>query len=104
MKAGRNRPAELPDAAKVQKTPFGDAVSEWMANQLKTGLTPRAVGEQVLGAIQQNRFYILTHPDWTPLIAQRIERAVKGENPQRAQVPGLDQLMQLLQARMNQGG
>lgn len=104
MRAGRNRPEDLPHAAPVQKTPFGEAVSEWMTDQLKNGLTPRAVGDQVLTAIQENRFYILTHPDWTPLISQRIERVVNGENPQMAQVPGLDKLMQLLQARMSKGG
>jgi NAD(P)-dependent dehydrogenase (short-subunit alcohol dehydrogenase family) len=103
MNAARNRPAELPDAAETPRTPVTEVFVEWFAGQLKHGLSPRAVGDQVLAAIRDNRFYILTHPEWTPLVTLRTQRLVNGENPQLLRVPGVDQLLEMLQARVGRG-
>ncbi len=37
------------------------------------GMDPRAAGDHVLEGIRQNRLYILSHPEFEPLIRQRFE-------------------------------
>jgi hypothetical protein len=56
------------------------------------------VGEQVLAAIRDERFYILTHPSWTPAIEQRMQDIVRGNNPTLFPVPGAESLMTRLAA------
>jgi short-subunit dehydrogenase len=50
----------------------------------KRGLDPRAVGEQVLAAIRQQRFYIFTqleYPRYAKHIRHRMEQLLNAENP-----------------------
>ena len=35
----------------------------------------------VLDAVQTDRFYILTHPEWTPMIEQRMTDVLEGRQP-----------------------
>jgi NAD(P)-dependent dehydrogenase (short-subunit alcohol dehydrogenase family) len=79
VNAARNRPAELPQAS--PDGPFTAAIREWLTAQLKSGLSPRNVADQVLAAIRDERFYILTHPEWKPLIEQRMKDVLSGSNP-----------------------
>lgn len=92
----RNRPAELSNDAPAPATPVRQAVREWLGEQLKQGLSPRAVGEQVLAAIRDERFYILTHPATTPAIEQRMLDIVRGDNPTPIPIPGIESLMKKL--------
>ena len=94
----RNRPAELTDDAPPPVTPVTEAIREWLGEQLKQGLSPRAVGEQVLAAIRDERFYILTHPDATPAIEQRMQDLVRGDNPTPLPIPGIVSMMKKLAA------
>jgi short-subunit dehydrogenase len=94
----RNRPAELTNDAPTPVTAVSQVVREWVGEQLKQGLSPRAVGEQVLAAIRDERFYILTHPSWTPAIEQRMQDIVRGNNPTLFPVPGAESLMTRLAA------
>ncbi|HEX8114525.1 MAG TPA: SDR family NAD(P)-dependent oxidoreductase [Kofleriaceae bacterium] len=94
----RNRPAELANDAPAPVTPVGQAIREWVSEQLKQGLTPRAVGEQVLAAIRDERFYILTHPSETPVIEQRMRDIVRGNNPALLPILGIESLMKRLGA------
>ena len=96
ISSARNRPAELADT--TETGPVGDVVRQWMAEQLKQGLSARQVGNQVLAAIREDRFYILTHPDWNPMIERRMQNILAGENPQLLPPPGLESLMQKLAA------
>jgi hypothetical protein len=66
--------------------------------QLKQGLSPRAVGDQVLAAIRDVRFYILTHPEYQPLIEQRMKDILSGSNPTAMPPAGAESLMQKLTA------
>ena len=96
LSSARNRPAELADT--TETGPVGDVVRQWMAEQLKQGLSARQVGNQVLAAIREDRFYILTHPDWNPMIERRLQNILAGENPQLLPPPGFESLMQKLAA------
>jgi NAD(P)-dependent dehydrogenase (short-subunit alcohol dehydrogenase family) len=67
-----------------QNVPTGEAarqLREQAAQVLKGGLDPRAVGELVLDAIREERFYIFTHPQLNAILAQRFQHIVNGENP-----------------------
>jgi hypothetical protein len=81
-----------------------DVYVEWFQSQLKHGLRPREVGDRVLAALRARQFYILTHPDFTPLIEQRMKRILASENPQLSPPPGYDLLIQMLQARLADQG
>jgi hypothetical protein len=39
------------------------------------------VAEQVLTAIRDERFYILTHPELNPVIERRVRDMLNGNNP-----------------------
>jgi hypothetical protein len=46
---------------------------EAMRQFVVSGMSPRQVGEIVLAAIEANKLYILTHPDFKPFVQQRLE-------------------------------
>jgi hypothetical protein len=81
-----------------QPSPVAAVFREWFAEQVKQGLHPRKVAEQVLSAIRDERFYILTHAEWLPYLEQRMKDLVSGSNPTLLPVPGIDSLMQKLSA------
>jgi NAD(P)-dependent dehydrogenase (short-subunit alcohol dehydrogenase family) len=95
----RNRPPELADRAEPMSGPVVEAFREWFTEQLKQGLSPRRVGDQVLAAIREDRFYILTHPDWNPVIERRMRAILAGENPTAVPPPGFETFLQKLAAR-----
>jgi len=98
LNSARNRPPELADTAAPMTGPIIDAFRQWFGDQVKQGLSPRRVGDQVLAAILDDRFYILTHPDWNPLIERRMQNILAGENPNPLPPPGAETLMQKLTA------
>jgi hypothetical protein len=81
LNSRRNQPAESAHASPPRTAPATHALRERAAEALKKGLTPRAVGEQVLAAIRDERFYILTHPELNPFIEQRMQDLLTGNNP-----------------------
>jgi NAD(P)-dependent dehydrogenase (short-subunit alcohol dehydrogenase family) len=76
LSCARNRPPELADTAEPMTGPVVDVFRQWFVEQLKQGLSPRQVGDQVLAAIRDDRFYVLTHPDWNPAIERRMRSTV----------------------------
>ena len=98
LNAERNRPAQFADATPPPTGPMAQAGREWFAQQLKQGLSPREVGKQVLAAIRDERFYILTHPHWTPLIEARMKEILSGNNPTPRPQPGIELLSQKVNA------
>lgn len=76
--AGRNRPDSLasgrestfatPDS--TDQTPNLDDADE-RTNVLRNIIEPAVVGDMVLHAIQENQFYIFTHPDFAPIVKAR---------------------------------
>lgn len=77
----RNRPTRLSDAGTWPRTPEIDALYSQHLERIRRGLNPRTVGEQVLQAICDERFYVLTHPEWIEHMEHRVKQIVGGENP-----------------------
>ncbi len=79
MESERNRPAELP------VPPLGQAevgYAEMMRQRVGAGLAPVEVARQVLEAIRDDRFYIITDPDeWKPFIRERMDDILGDRNP-----------------------
>jgi len=50
-----------------------EARDQEIVQAVENGLSPQAVTELVFDAIKDERFYILTHPEFTPFIQQRME-------------------------------
>lgn len=80
--AGRNRPDSAGPSA-VEES----ALTEVISGLINSGIEPSAVAEMVVDAVKNRRFYILTHPDWNPMIQDRVERIVTGQDPAVASLP-----------------
>ncbi len=78
--SGRNMPADvaatLPERA-VEATGLQSVMESLVAN----GIDPALVGEAVLDAILNDRFWILTHDESKPGVLARAEEIVNGINP-----------------------
>lgn len=73
LDSGRNRPPKLRNP---EQTPTGREQVSWLeqARQaLESGMSPQQIADHVFAAIRQERFWILTHPEWNPQIQQRME-------------------------------
>ena len=94
----RNQPADSgPGQCAADRTRLR-RLSGVFEEQVRNGLCPRRVGELVLEAIREDRFYVLTHPEANPAIEQRTQRMLAGENPAPLPPPGFDVLLQRLAA------
>lgn len=85
--AERNRPVELENGP-VKMPPQGQAFRELMKavkTGIETGMSPLKVADKVFEAIKKERFYILTHPELTPLIELRVDSLLSGDNPRNPQ-------------------
>ncbi|HMC43211.1 MAG TPA: hypothetical protein VKI20_09390, partial [Acidimicrobiales bacterium] len=59
-----------------------DAMASGAFQQLlETGMDPMAVADQVLDAVREERFWILTHPEADPAIRTRAEDILERRNP-----------------------
>ena len=84
--AGRNRPGAangLPVSDGAEQAGFADVVG----SLIESGLDPADVAAQVLDAVRQDRFYVLTHPEWDAMIAERTERIIARQDPGAASLP-----------------
>ena len=82
MDSARNRPIELQNEPGGESiTPEVEAVIQEMVQAVQTGLSPQRVADDVFNAIVNEKFYILTHPDYKPLIQKRIENILLERNP-----------------------
>lgn len=76
--SARNRPASLADTA--------EATGPRTASGVQPTLTADEAAWQVVDAVRAGRFWILTHADYTPVIADRAARIGTGERPIRPPV------------------
>lgn len=75
----RNRPGgPIPDSELDEESRY---LRERMRTALQHGLQPRQVAERVLEAVVNDRFYVLPHPHWKPLIRSRMEAILNDEPP-----------------------
>lgn len=82
MESGRNRPGELQNApGSVVLAPETKARIQEIAHAVQSGSSPQQVAQQVFDAVKKEQFYILTHPEWKPLIRQRMENILNEESP-----------------------
>ena len=88
LDSARNRPAGLEDATPVQSD-AADAAA-FIRDQVEKGHRPTRVGELVLSAIREERFYVFTDSDWSPLIEDRMRIILDGRNPARLPPPGVE--------------
>jgi NAD(P)-dependent dehydrogenase (short-subunit alcohol dehydrogenase family) len=58
-----------------------------VAGLIDSGLEPDDVAAQVLDAVRERRFYVLTHPDWNGQITDRVDRVVGGQDPGVTMLP-----------------
>jgi len=79
--AGRNRPAELARTADAITDTQREQIDSVVRNLLKTGLQPSAVADQVLEAIQEDKLYIITHPEMDFIIKERFDNILSRNNP-----------------------
>ena len=76
MSSARNRPVDLQDEP-APVNPELQATRERFRSALEAGMPPQEVADQVFKAIREERLYILTHPEYTPKIQERIENILK---------------------------
>lgn len=93
----RNRPAEFAAQSAAPKR-LDETFRKWFSELLKNSMSPREVGDQVLAAIRDERFYVLTHPEWAPLIEQRMQDILLGRNPTPRPLPGVEAATRRAQA------
>ncbi len=91
--ADRNQPDDVAaavEAAAADATPgpvSAEDLKEMIDGFIAEGLRPSVVAQMVLEAIEQRRFYVLTHPEWQSMVSDRVDRMLSGENPSMA-LPG----------------
>jgi NAD(P)-dependent dehydrogenase (short-subunit alcohol dehydrogenase family) len=80
VNAERNRPAELRNES-VTMTPEMQAAVAALTAAMEISMLPLQVADLVFDAIMNERFYILTHPEWTEVIQLRTDNLLRMENP-----------------------
>ena len=77
-----------PEAVKShQETEAGRQMVAGMKQFLGMGMPAREAGEIVLQAIRDERFYILTHPEWASMVEGRVQGILDGSEPLRPPPP-----------------
>ncbi len=78
MESSRNRPPELQDGLALSDD---NPIVKGMYAAVEAGISAHQVAEQVFTAIQAEQFYILTHPEYNPMVQRRMEDIVSQRNP-----------------------
>jgi NAD(P)-dependent dehydrogenase (short-subunit alcohol dehydrogenase family) len=88
MDAARNRPPALRNAPSTTTlTPEVEAALEAYRQAIEAGMSPSKVADCVFQAIVDRQFYILTHPEFKPMIEARMAALVDGQNPLDLRTP-----------------
>jgi NAD(P)-dependent dehydrogenase (short-subunit alcohol dehydrogenase family) len=78
VESDRNRPADEHGAHETSEAE--QEFQSGAARQLKKrGLDPNDVAQLILSAIREDRFWIVTHPDWLDVLKERVEGMTVGE-------------------------
>jgi short-subunit dehydrogenase len=93
----RNRPDTVPPPPELtqEEALFRKAFGIW----LERGLDPKDVGRQVLDAIREERFYVITH-DYDAVIEDRMKAILEKENPGVREPP--QDLLEIFQELVSQ--
>ena len=79
-------PADLRALEGAQLEELCGEMREFMRAMVAGGMSPDAVAEQVVDAVRDNRFWILTHPESPDAVLARAQEIVNGINPGPAQI------------------
>lgn len=71
--ASRNRPSSLPTTREVTFERANTDPETVASNVMRNIIEPGVVGDMVLHAVQNDQFYIFTHPDFAPLVQARTK-------------------------------
>ncbi len=71
----------LADVFEPEPDPLREAAQEKFREAIDEGMAPARVADIVLDAIRERRLWILTHPEWRPLVADRGKQIAESENP-----------------------
>lgn len=82
--SARNRPADLRNE---RDRGMGDLGSGAIKEVIEAGMPPSEVAAQVVAAIRDERFYILTHPEWKPMIQTRLDDILQERPPTPTSFP-----------------
>jgi NAD(P)-dependent dehydrogenase (short-subunit alcohol dehydrogenase family) len=80
VNAERSRPAELSNPP-TPLTPELEAGLAAFKSLIAKSMDPQRVATLVFEAIENEQFYILTHPEWTEVIQLRTDSLLRMENP-----------------------
>ena len=83
MDAERNRPASLQNPMPAQHDPH---MEEMARAAIAAGLPPEEAAAQVVDAVKNERFYVLTHPKFVADVRERMEDIIEGRNPTPAMI------------------
>jgi NAD(P)-dependent dehydrogenase (short-subunit alcohol dehydrogenase family) len=78
--AERNRPAGLRNEP-VEMTPEMRTGLNAMKAAFAAAMPPLQVADQVFEAIRDERFYVLTHPEWMEVVRMRTDDLLRLQNP-----------------------
>jgi NAD(P)-dependent dehydrogenase (short-subunit alcohol dehydrogenase family) len=79
--AEQNRPPGLKNEP-VEMSPQMRAGFNSLKAAIEAAMPPLQVADIVFDAIKNERFYILTHPEWIEVIQMRTDKLLRLENPQ----------------------
>jgi NAD(P)-dependent dehydrogenase (short-subunit alcohol dehydrogenase family) len=76
LDSARNRPAAF-----GADRPRPNDMESVIRSLIAAGMPPAEVAQRVFGAIEDERFYVLTHPDFTAQVKERCQDIVEGRTP-----------------------
>lgn len=82
LKSERNRPPELKNkpGSVVDKRQRVESYREMQA-AIETGMSVQELADHVFRAIENEQLYVLTHPEVTPYIQERMDNILQQKNP-----------------------
>jgi NADP-dependent 3-hydroxy acid dehydrogenase YdfG len=83
MDAERNRPKKyLNDPSGIAQNLGPDDIEQAFRKMMKkSGMPPSVLAEMVFKAIEEDKFYIITHPEMKPLVQMRMDGIIEERNP-----------------------
>jgi len=78
LDSSRNRPGTLAPGAERPRPP---ELEQAVRRMIEEGMPPREVAEQVFRAIEEERFWVLTHPEVVPRLRERLADMIEGRVP-----------------------
>ena len=80
--SGRNRP-DAAERARPGTAPSARE-SDAMQRAVETGSPPEEVAAALFDALREERFWVLTHPEWLPHVRERFEGMLEACDPERS--------------------